>query len=51
MPFDGPVIPFGAMVEDHPISAKEQSKLHQFGAKVSPSVFLCCAIYTEGIWK
>ena len=24
MPFDGPVIPFGAMVEYHPISSKEQ---------------------------
>ena len=33
MPFDGPVIPFGAMVEYHPISAKNQSRLHQFGAK------------------
>ena len=24
MPFDGPIVPFGAMVEYHPISAKEQ---------------------------
>ena len=31
MPFNGPVIPFGAMVEYHPISAKDQSRLHQFG--------------------
>ena len=31
MPFDGPVIPLGAMVEYHPISAKDQSGLHQFG--------------------
>ena len=31
MPFDGPVIPIGAMVERHPISAKDQSGLHQFG--------------------
>ena len=28
MPFDGPVIPFGATVEYHPISAKDQSGLH-----------------------
>ena len=40
MPFNGPVIPFGAMVEYHPISAKDQTGLHQFGAKVLP-----------GIWK
>ena len=26
MPFDGPVIPFGAMVEYHPISAKDLSR-------------------------
>ena len=29
IPFDGPVIPFGAMVEYHPISAKDLSGLHQ----------------------
>ena len=33
MPFDGPVIPFGAMVEYHPISAKDQPRLHQFWSK------------------
>ena len=32
MPFNGPVIPFGAVVEYHPISAKDQSRLHQFGS-------------------
>ena len=32
-PVNGPVIPFGAMVEYHPISAKDISKLHQFGPK------------------
>ena len=30
VPFNGPVIPFGAMVEYHPISAKDQSRIHQF---------------------
>ena len=33
MPFNGPVIPFGAMVEYHSISAKEISRLHQFVSK------------------
>ena len=40
IPFNRPVIPFGAMVEYHLISAKDQSRLHQFGAKVLPSIFL-----------
>ena len=48
MPFDGPIIPFGAMVEYHPISAKDLSRLHQFDSKVLPGIFLCCA---GGIWK
>ena len=38
--FNGPVIPFGAMVEDHPISAKDLTRLHQFGAKVLPGICL-----------
>ena len=33
-PFKGPVIPFGAVDEHHPISAKDQSRLHQIGRKV-----------------
>ena len=40
MPFNGPVIPFGAMVENHRVSAKHQSRLHQFAAKVLPGIFL-----------
>ena len=28
MPFNGPVIPFGAKVEYHPISAKDLSRYH-----------------------
>ena len=51
MPFNGSVIPFGAMVEYHPISAKDQSRLHQFGAKVLPGKFLGFALYAGGIWK
>ena len=51
MPFDGPVIPIGAMVDYHPISAKDQSRLHQFGAKVLPGIFLGYALYVGGIWK
>ena len=39
------------MVEYHPISAKDQSRLHQFGAKVLPGIFLGYALYAGGIWK
>ena len=49
--FKGLVIPFGAMVEYHPISAKDLSRLHQFGPKVLPGFFLGYALHEEGIWK
>ena len=49
-PFDGPIITFGAMVEFYPISAREQSRFHQFGKKVLPGIFLGCALIA-GIWK
>ena len=51
MSFDGPVIPFGAMVEYHLFSAKDLLWLHQFGPKVLPGIFLGCALHAEGIWK
>ena len=45
MPFKGPVIPFRAMVEYHHISAKDQSGLRAFGAKVLLGIFLGYALY------
>ena len=50
-PFKGPIIPFGSLVEYYPISAKDQSKIHQFGKKVLPGLFLGYALYARGIWK
>ena len=44
-PFKGPVIPFGAVVEYHPVSAKDLSRLHQFGSKVLPGKFLGRALH------
>ena len=35
-PFKGPIIPFGSLVEYHPTTAKDQSRIHQFGKKVLP---------------
>ena len=40
----GAIFPFGVMVEYHPISARDQSILHQFGKKVLPGIFLGCAL-------
>ena len=50
-PFTGPIIPFGSLVEYHPITAKDQSRIHQFGKKVLPRLFLGYALYEGGIWK
>ena len=50
-PFKGPIIPFGSLVEYHPITAKDQSRIHQFGKKVLPGLFLGYALYAEGNWK
>ena len=44
-PFKGPIIPFGSLVEYHPIPAKDQSRIHQFGKKVLPGLFLGYALY------
>ena len=44
-PFDGPIIPFGSLVEYYPISAKDQSRIHQFGKNVLPGIFLGYALY------
>ena len=47
----GPIIPFCSLVEYHPIPAKDQSRIHQFGKKVLPGLFLGYALYAGGIWK
>ena len=40
-------IRFGSLVEYYPISAKDQSRIHQFGKEVLPGLFLGYG----GIWK
>ena len=35
-----PIIPFGSLVEYRPTTAKDQSRIHQFGKKVLPGLFL-----------
>ena len=50
-PFKVPIIPFGSLVEYHLTTAKEQSRIHQFGKKILPGSFLGYALYEERIWK
>ena len=44
-PFKGPIISFGSLVEYYLISANDQSRIHQFGKKVLPGLFLGYALY------
>ena len=43
----GPIIPFGSLVEYHPVTAKDQSRIHQFW-KESLTWMLCTRVK---IWK
>ena len=43
--------PFGTLIEYYPISAQDQSRIHPFGKKVFPGLFLGYALYARGIWK
>ena len=47
----GPIIPFGSLVEYYHISAKDQSRIHQFGKNVLPGLFHGFALYAGGFWK
>ena len=48
-PFKRQIIPFGSLVEYHPVTAKDQSRIHQFGKKVLSVLFLGYALYAGGI--
>ena len=39
------------MVEYHPFTVKDKSRIDQFGKKVLPGLFLGYALYAGGIWK
>ena len=47
----GQPIPFGSLVEYDPTTAKDQSRINQFGKKVLPGLFLGYALYAGGIGK
>ena len=42
---------FGSMIENHPISAQDQTRRPQFGTKVLPGIFLGYSLYVGRIWK
>ena len=46
--FDAPSITFGTLVEYIPISAKDKSRVRQFGKKTLRGTFLGCVLRTEG---
>ena len=50
-PFKGPIIPFGSLVDYHPKTAKDQSRIHQFGKEVVPGLFPGYAPYAGRSWK
>ena len=49
--FNGPVIPFGSMVEYHPISRQDLLRQHKCGPKVLPGKFLGYVLNAGEIWK
>ena len=44
-PLKGPIILFGSLVKYHSMSTKDQSRIHQFGKRVLPGIFLGHVLY------
>ena len=49
--FKEPSTPFGALVEYLPNSERDKARIHQFGKKELPGIFLGYALLAGGIWK
>ena len=49
-PLCEPITPSGLMIEYHSMSAKDQTRLHQFGTKIFPEIFIGYALRAEN-WK
>ena len=47
----GLIVPFGSLVEYHPKSTKDQSRIQQFGKKVPLGIFLDYVWNAGGIWN
>ena len=50
-PLKGPIVPFGSLVEYHPTSTKDQSRIHQFGKESTPWNLPWLCLKRGGIWK
>ena len=50
-PFKGPKIPLGQRLNIIRFSARDQSRLHPFGKKFPPGIFLGYALVAGIIWK
>ena len=50
-PFKGPIIPFGSLVEYRPITAKDQSRINQFGKQSLTWIVSWIRFVRGGIWK
>ena len=49
--FKESIIPFDSLFEYYPISAKDQSRIHQFGKKIFSGLFHGCALFAGEFWK
>ena len=49
--FKGPIIPFVPLVEYFPNSKRDKDRIHQFGKKVLPGIFLHLALIAGRNWK
>ena len=45
------ISPSGLMIECHSMSAKDQTRLHQFWRKILPEIFIGYALHAEVNWK
>ena len=51
-PFNGPIFPFGSLVQYHPVTVKDEWRIRQCVKKVvSFGLFFGYALYARGIWK
>ena len=48
--FKGPILPFGSLVKYHPVSTKDQSRIHKFCKTVLSDIFIGYVLYAEGMW-
>ena len=50
-PFGGKLLPFGCSVEYKPESERETNKLHKFGSKLRPGIFMGHHSHNGGKWS